>query len=896
MWAQVLWNSPRSLPVAAGVAVLVVAAVVWLYPVQVKGLPAAWRWGLPGLRVAGLLALAAALLKPAMIRPRSGDDRGVVMVLVDRSRSMAVADNARTGAQLVSLAAGLGHLPPGVRSARAAAAGSRVAEVRPLLAAAERAAGDLDYARVAGRGVEAARERVARASDRLRQALADLARDSEALTDAAMRQRVAGLQELPAPDAGDFAAALSALRKRIDETAAAAAQVQAAADEKLYQSDPRVRAACDTIARLSRIDVAAEVLLRPGSGLLSQLGPDVPVVGFAFADELSPLPLPLPRTTLEVPATGPTSAPAIGAPPDGRRSDIAAAVRHASDRFADREVSAVVLFSDGRQAGVDDSVTSSLAASGTPVFPVALAPPAAVRDAAVTDVAAPASAFVGETATVRAELRAEGMQDTSVVVKLTAGDAAPQARTVTVSAARPTVAEFQVKLEPPGAQLLTVSFDAIPGEATGENNAARRWVKVLSQKVKVAAYAALPGWDFQYARNALSRTPWVELRSAVLNPAAPRVPPSPEQLLQEDVLILADVPVAALDEAQWGAVYRLVSERGGSVILLAGPAHTPAEYGQHLVASSLLPYTADFVPTWRMWPGEEPMFRLVPHPDALNEPALRLGGGAGATGVQRWQMLPGLYRILPLGRLKQSARPFLVEASSGEPILTRVRVGAGTSYLLGTNETWRWRATPGEDVLDRFWLQLVRQAAGEPFAARSERLALDVDRVGFDAGATAQVRVRATAGVAARALRLELLRADTPPRMLPLAPTGGPDSGLFRARVGPVPEGEYVLRLSETGADAAAALSVPLHVTADYETELADVSGDESVLRRLAEASGGEVFKPEQAGELARRLRSDDRRRPRYVEQRLWDSPYLFVLVVGCFAAEWAARKRLGLA
>lgn len=292
------------------------------------------------------------------------------------------------------------------------------------------------------------------------------------------------------------------------------------------------------------------------------------------------------------------------------------------------------------------------------------------------------------------------------------------------------------------------------------------------------------------------------------------------------------------------------------------------------------------------------MFRLVPHPDAINEPALRLGGAAeaGSSGVQRWQTLPGLYRILPVGRLKQGARTLLFEASSGEPVLTRVRVGTGTSYLLGTNETWRWRSAGGEDVLDRFWLQLVRQAAGEPFAARSDRLALDVDRVGFDAGATAQVRARALAGVTAGALRLEVLREGRPVRTLSLAQVGGTDSGLFRSQVRLLPQGEYELRLSEAGTGVAPALSVPLHVTADYEAELADLSGDPSLLRRLAEASGGEVFSPDQMGQLARRLRADARRRPRYVEQRLWDSPYLFVLVAGCFAAEWAARKRLGLA
>ena len=55
------------------------------------------------------------------------------------------------------------------------------------------------------------------------------------------------------------------------------------------------------------------------------------------------------------------------------------------------------------------------------------------------------------------------------------------------------------------------------------------------------------------------------------------------------------------------------------------------------------------------------------------------------------------------------------------------------------------------------------------------------------------------------------------------------------------------------------------------------------MMRTLGDASNG-------------RLRVVAERRPRYAEQRLWDSPYLFVFVVACLAAEWAARKRLGLA
>ena len=138
-------------------------------------------------------------------------------------------------------------------------------------------------------------------------------------------------------------------------------------------------------------------------------------------------------------------------------------------------------------------------------------------------------------------------------------------------------------------------------------------------------------------------------------------------------------------------------------------------------------------------------------------------------------------------------------------------------------------------------------------------------------------------------------------RTLAASSAGGSESGRFRARVGGLPEGDYELRLSESGgadgadSDAAGAVSLPFYVTAGYETELADVSADESVLSRLAETSGGHVYRLEETAQLTERLRTLTEGRSRYVEQRLWDSPYLFVLVVACFAAEWAARKRVGL-
>src|SRR4051812_13921734 len=104
MLAQVSLHQIDALPMAVGAAALTVIAVCWLYPPQVRVAAGSLGWTLPLLRSLGLLALAAVLLKPVLLRPRSDQDRGAVLVLLDRSRSMSVTDNARTPAQLVAIA------------------------------------------------------------------------------------------------------------------------------------------------------------------------------------------------------------------------------------------------------------------------------------------------------------------------------------------------------------------------------------------------------------------------------------------------------------------------------------------------------------------------------------------------------------------------------------------------------------------------------------------------------------------------------------------------------------------------------------------------------------------------------------------------------------------------
>jgi hypothetical protein len=463
---------------------------------------------------------------------------------------------------------------------------------------------------------------------------------------------------------------------------------------------------------------------------------------------------------------------------------------------------------------------------------------------------------------------------------------------------------FSLPVVEPGPQRVTIRVTPLEGEVSAENNTVTRWVKVVSDKFDVLLVGGAPTWDFRYLRNALSRTASINAQTVLLDEPKARLGVPAEQILTRDVVILCDAPAASLTPDQWEAVRKMVVQRGGSLILMAGQAHLPREYsGDYL--SEFLPYRRQ--PSarggggpvgWRVWPGEEPEFRIVPAAGAPVGDVLALDEDAAdpQASADRWVTLPPVFRYLGMPELKEGAQAILAERGSGAPVLTRQRLGRGRVFFLGADETWRWRSRVGERDQDRFFRQLVRAAADEPYAATNGYLSFDADRVTVAPGEAVRVRARAidpTPQQVERGAELEVTRDGAPVRSLPLTPVGDADSGRYEGTVDGLPEGEYVLRLH--GPDGSE-LEYPLHVAESREAEMSRLAPDEDLLRRLASSSAGGAFRSlEQFKDVPTLLALLRERESRTAELRLWSSWYLYAFVVSCLAAEWALRKRFGL-
>jgi hypothetical protein len=290
-----------------------------------------------------------------------------------------------------------------------------------------------------------------------------------------------------------------------------------------------------------------------------------------------------------------------------------------------------------------------------------------------------------------------------------------------------------------------------------------------------------------------------------------------------------------------------------------------------------------------------PSYHLAPHPSVPNLPLLH---DVEAEGESRWDDLPGFYRYLELPELRKNVRPLLIERETNAPILTEQRIGSGRVFFLGMNETWRWRAIGGDDH-ERFWQQLVRLAADQPYALVHGSVFFDADPLAADVGAAIQLRARVLPGEdpLPEKLDVQLVHNGAILQTIRLLPVGDSGAGRYRAAFTAPGLGDYQLKLIAPSAEGEnLVLALPLKVQPNPLEELANISGDREFLQKLADATGGKCLDLEQLPALPAMLEEAARRRPQTIELRLWDSGYLFVFVLSCLSAEWALRKRFGLA
>lgn len=612
--------------------------------------------------------------------------------------------------------------------------------------------------------------------------------------------------------------------------------------------------------------------------------------------------------------------------PDESRTNLGRAIRQVLRETQGRRVAGVVVISDGRQTEPVEiePVLAQASARSIPVYAVAAGSTIVRCDAAMTSVWSPEEVFVRDTVSVQYRATLTGIANqTDLTVELR--DEATG--TLLASANRqfhPPQAEMegdlQFKPDRVGQIGLVVRIVPLPGERNIENNEARTTLLAHDEKIGVLYVESYPRFEYRYLKNLLLREPNIE-SSCLLLEATPgfpqegtlpirRFPRSVEELRAYDVVILGDVDPRGdwLSPVQQSMLVDFVSLDGGGLIFLAGERNMPRSLRQTPL-EKLLPVEIDPRFTGRHDVSLTEPFLPRRTPEGRLSTLLRLEADE-VRNEHTYSAMPGFIWYAVVAGVRPGATVLAVHPTArveaGElPMAVLGRFGVGRTFYSGTDEWWRWRQYSGDIYYDTIWLQIIRTLARGKKLGCTNPWRLETDQRRYELGD--EVRVRLS------------LQDDSPAAQLPEAVITVRDASnllVGRLSLRPPPgtnqlwQGEFVPRSSGNLSLTASAPHVPGRfgtagsrtltrsiTVAPHDPEQARLEADHELLRLVAGRTGGSFYQlSDDLKQLAAVLADRSVQIADDVEEPIWDTWLILILLFVLLSTEWALRRARGLA
>ena len=617
-----------------------------------------------------------------------------------------------------------------------------------------------------------------------------------------------------------------------------------------------------------------------------------------------------------------SSAARLGSPAEltfgGVETKLGAALEGARQELAGLPLAGMVLVSDGADT-TDAALTEavlSLKAAALPVFTVGVGQDHLTRDIQVDRVSTPRQALKGTSLLIDAVVKQTGYAGETVTLDVEdAGRIVGTQQLKLPADGEPASVRVRVMAGDAGPRVLKFRISPQRDEVISQNNARESLVDVLDRPERILYFEGQPRFEMKFIRQAIKEDKNLQLvtllrtaeskylRLGVDDPEhlAAGFPKTREELFAYRGLVLGSIEASAFTGDQLRMIAEFVEKRGGGLLVLGGSgSFSEGGYAGTPVAD-VLPVVLDRVVRAANGPTVSTALVIRPTRAGEGHAVTQIAANEAASSA-RWPELPTLTSVNPIRAVKPGATVLLSGADERRRdhiVLASQRYGRGKAIAQPVQDSWLWQMHAKMSLEDQthenYWRQMLRWLVdGVPDTVDVHTVA---DRVqpGEPVTLVADVVDRAFLELNDARVVARVKRPNGTVDTVPMQWTGE-QNGEYRATFATVEAGIYTAEVEAVRGTTAVGRSATQVRVVPSDAEYFDASMQPARLRRIAEETGGRFYTAGKLTGLVEDLQYTGRGVTTIEERELWHMPIVLIALLGLMFAEWALRRRVGLA
>ena len=617
-----------------------------------------------------------------------------------------------------------------------------------------------------------------------------------------------------------------------------------------------------------------------------------------------------------------SSAARLGSPAEltfgGVETKLGAALEGARQELAGLPLAGMVLVSDGADT-TDAALTEavlSLKAAALPVFTVGVGQDHLTRDIQVDRVSTPRQALKGTSLLIDAVVKQTGYAGETVTLDVEdAGRIVGTQQLKLPADGEPASVRVRVMAGDAGPRVLKFRISPQRDEVISQNNARESLVDVLDRPERILYFEGQPRFEMKFIRQAIKEDKNLQLVTLLRTAEskylrlgvddaehlAAGFPKTREELFAYRGLVLGSIEASAFTGDQLRMIAEFVEKRGGGLLVLGGSgAFSEGGYAGTPVAD-VLPVVLDRVVRAADGPAVSTALAIRPTRAGEGHAVTQIAANEAASSA-RWPELPTLTSVNPIRAVKPGATVLLSGADERRRdhiVLASQRYGRGKAIAQPVQDSWLWQMHAKMSLEDQthenYWRQMLRWLVdGVPDTVDVHTVA---DRVqpGEPVTLVADVVDRAFLELNDARVVARVKRPNGTVDTVPMQWTGE-QNGEYRATFATVEAGIYTAEVEAVRGTTAVGRSATQVRVVPSDAEYFDASMQPARLRRIAEETGGRFYTAGKLTGLVEDLQYTGRGVTTIEERELWHMPIVLIALLGLMFAEWALRRRVGLA